>query len=205
MGLLWRKGATKYQKVVAIILSATIIGPFYLIFTHNFVAEPRVSELSSYASIVFTACLIFMLAYLYTKKLWRPAPVWHTYSKFKKVLLIPFVPLFLYGLFWVNLAISMPQVFTLLFGTDAVKRDVVVKDRHYSRRSCDYRLEPQTINAIFFHYCISESFFNQLPETAIESELLIKQSPLGYIVEDIRLLHKESIGSESLIVVDLKL
>jgi len=101
------------------------------------------------------------------------------------------MPLFIFGLFWINFSISAPQLFTLLFGAETVKRDVVLKDRHYSRKSCNYRLEPQSINAIFFHYCISEGSYNNLPDTKMESELLIKQSVLGYIVEDIRLIHKE--------------
>ena len=191
MGLLFRKGSTLNQKIVAAVFMAAFVGPAFLIFTHNFVAESIVSEFSSYASLVLTVLSVGILAYLYINEAWKPAPVWYSYSRFTRALLIPFIPLLLFGLFWVNLAISAPHLFTLVFGSNAVKLDMVVKDRHYSRRSCDYRLEPQSINTIFFHYCISESLYNQLPDKEMESELLIKQSFLGFIVEDIRLLHQK--------------
>ena len=191
MGLLWESGATKYQKIVAGILGAITIGPLFLMFTHNFIVEPRILEFSSYVSVVLTVCSVSIMAYLYAKELWKPASAWYKQSKFTRALVILFTPLFIFGMLWVNLVISAPQLYTVLFGSETVRWDVVVKNRYYSKRSCSYRLEPKSINAFYFYYCISESLYNLLPETEIESELLIKQSALGYVVEDIRLLSEK--------------
>lgn len=191
MELVQQEGANRYQKIVASIFAATLIGPLFFIFTHNFVYKPVVSKLSIYVSLVLTISSISMLAYLYFKDKWKPANAWFGYSKIKRILVIPFAPLFIYSLFWMNIAISAPHLFTLMFGVDAVKQDVVVKDRHYSRRSCKYRLEPKSISAMFFHYCISEGLYKQLPEGEIESELLIKQSLFGYFVRDVRLFRSQ--------------
>jgi hypothetical protein len=191
MGLLWRDESTKHQKILAIVFSVIMVGPLFLMFTHNFVVEPKVSEFSSYISIFFTVFLMLMVAYWYVKKLWKPAPSWHKYSRIKKVLVVPFGPLFIFVLLWINLAISIPQLFTLLFGTDTVKRDLVVKNRRYSSRSCNYRLEPQSIDTIGFYYCISEDTYSQLPDMKIKSELFIRRSIFGYAVQDIKLLQKK--------------
>lgn len=191
MNIFWNKKSTFAQNVTVYVLLAALIGPLFLIFTHNFVAESYYSKLSSYISIGLTCLSLFGFRYLYINNLWKPSPVWYSYSKIKRVLLAPFFPIFIFFLLWINLGISAPQALTLLFGTEVIKRDVVVKVRTNSRRFCDYRLEPQSTNGFLFHYCISESLYNQLPDTKIESELIIKKSAFGYIVEDIKLLDKE--------------
>ena len=189
MGLFFKKSATLSQKIVASLFMAAVVGPFVLVFSHNFVAESSVSEFSLYASLLLTVLTIGILRYLYINEAWKPDPTWYNYSRFKKTSLMLFFPFFIFGLFWINLSISAPQLFTSVFGSNAVKLDTVVKHYLYSKKiwTCDYRLKPSSIDAIFFHYCISKDLYNQLPDTPIESELLIKKSALGYIVEDIRL------------------
>jgi hypothetical protein len=96
----------------------------------------------------------------------------------------------IFGLFWVNIAISAPKLYTSAFGEIDIMHDVVKKKKTSSRRSCDYRLEPRSINTAFFHYCISESDYNRLPGDEIKSELLLKKSSFGYIVKHIRVTNK---------------
>jgi hypothetical protein len=187
MGFLWRKGSTKYQKIVAGALSASLIGPLFMIFTHNFVAKTFVSSSAIYISLALTLLSFTLVWYLRSKKLWEPAPVWYSYSKLTRTLIIPFAPIFIFGLFWVNFAISAPHLYTVIFGTEGIRNDVIRKDKHHSRRSCDYRLEPKSIDAIFFHFCISEEFYNRLPDGDLYGELVVKESSLGYAVEDIRI------------------
>jgi len=191
VALLWRNDSTKYQKIVAAIFSLTTIGPLFLMFTHNFVTNPNVSTFALHASITLTVIAMAFVGRLYTKGLWRPAPGWHESSRLKRILIIPFVPLFFGGMLWINLAISVPQLFTLIFGSEHVRQDVVTKDSHYSRASCDYRLKPKSVSAPLFHYCIPESLYNQLPDTELEAELLTKESALGYMIEDIKPIQRQ--------------
>ncbi len=187
MELLRKKGATKYQKVIAAIFTINIIGLVGRIFTHHFVTEPHFSRVAVYISLLLTLILITAVGFLYIRGAWRPTPVWYKYSAFKKIVLVPFIPIFIFVLFWVNIAISLPYLFTAVFGQTAIKNDVVIKDHSHSRRSCDYRLKPNSINVIFFRYCISEGLYNRLPGGEIEAELILKKSMFGYIVKNIRI------------------
>lgn len=194
MELLWVKGSTKYQKILSATLCLLTPGPLFLMFTHNFVNEPKVSTLSFYISLVLTVFFMLMLVYFYAMKLWKPEPAWYQHSKFRKASVILFMPVLVFFLFWINLSIAAPQLFTALFGDEMVIQDEVLKVKRYARNSCDYRLVPQSINTKFFHYCISPSFYNQLPATKMKAELIIKQSGLGYIVKDIKPLPKAPIN-----------
>lgn len=175
--------------MVATVLSFMFIGPLMLVFTHNFVTSPNISEFALSASVALTVIALASIGCLYAKGLWAPAPAWHELSRLKKTLSIPAIPLFLFGILWVNLAISLPQFFTLAFGVMHTRQDLASKELHHSRRSCDHRLKLKSVSAPLFHYCISESLYNQLPETEIYAELVIRESALGYSVEDILINH----------------
>ncbi len=190
MQLFWGKGATKHQKIINATFIITSIGTGFVIFTHNFVASPNIARFSIYASLALTLVSMAIVRYWYTKGWWSPAPTWYKSSLLKKIILLLLTPLFVFALFWSNLGTSIPQLFTAILGTYNVEKDIVIKSRHYSRRKCHYQLEPKSIDAIFFHYCISESLYNRLPTGEIEAELILKQSALGYTVEDIRPLHQ---------------
>ncbi|MAM00036.1 MAG: hypothetical protein CL583_16470 [Alteromonadaceae bacterium] len=189
MGSIWREGSEKHQHIVTAILGAPGFSLIYHFFTRNFVAEPKVLIYSIYISAALTAAFVAFLTNLYFKKLWNPATAWVKYSKLKNALLAPLIPLAIFALFWVTLAISAPQVFTVLFGVEAVKQALVEKQEGYSRRSCDHRLVLKSINTILFRYCISAEYYSELPDGEIVAELVIKQSVFGYTVEDIKLPH----------------
>lgn len=127
MGLLLKKGLTSSQKIVGSLLIAIFIGPTFILFTHNFVSEPWVSEFSCYLSLVLTVFSIVVMLYLYVKNLWRPAAAWYNFSKLKKVFVVTAMPFLVFGGLWINFAIFLPQVFTLAFGSVEVRSDVVKK------------------------------------------------------------------------------
>lgn len=184
MGSLFSKEATKNQKIVGTIFFVIMLAPVYSVFTRNFISEPGVAEFSTYASILLTGFSILTLTYLYAKKAWRPAAAWYEFSIFKKIVSLPLFLLFIFAIIWTNLAITAPQIYTSLFGVETVKIDVLIKAKR-NKLACPYRLKQKSINAILFRDCISKSFYNRLPDTPMESQLLIKQSSLGYIVKDV--------------------
>ena len=154
---------------------------------HNFVTEPGISELAIYMSISITIVSLIALTFLYATNRWRPAPKWYGYSTFMKIFVGLFTPVFIYGVFWINIAISLPHLFTVLFGETTIKTDEVTKVKSNSRRLCDFHLKVESIDAIFFRYCISNEIYNSLPDNKINTELIIKQSIFGYTVETINL------------------
>ncbi len=187
MELFWKEGSTKTQKILAVIITLATIGPIVLMLTHNFVPQPNVSKLATYISIILTILLISIIAYWYSNKLWRPSPAWYEFSKPKKAITIPAIPIAFFGLFWINTAISFPCLFTLLFGNNSFEQVWVIKDRHGSRRSCDYRLELAPNNPIFFYECISKAQYEQLPDKKIKTKAYLKKSRLGFIVRAVKL------------------
>lgn len=187
-GLFYQAGATKIQKIVTNIFFILLVGPAFFVFTGNFVYTAEVSKLSNYFSLILTVSAVSVLVHLFFKKKWKPGENWYSQTKIEKTLQIPLILLLIHSLFWINLAISGPHLYTFIFGVSGVKQDTVIKDRNFNRRSCDYELKPKNIDIVFFQYCITRDLYNQLPEGDIKSELIVKQSSLGYIVKDIRVL-----------------
>ncbi len=185
---LLKQSASKYQNILAYGNLVAFIGPAILMLTHNFVYEPRVFSFAVYASIFLVVLYCFAVLYLHRKGLWKPSPLWEKRSKLKRYLTLPLIPFFLFSLYWVNIAIALPWLYTTAFGTKNVMVDLVAKEWHASTTSCRYILEPKSVDQIFFYHCISKNLYDRLPGKSLIAELDITQSPLGYIVEDIRLV-----------------
>lgn len=187
----WREGSEKYQKIVISVLAMLTVGLAFFMFSHDFVAEPDWLIFSIYFSGFSILCSVVFFIRLYLTGVWDPAPAWFKYSKAKNFILLLSVPIFFFVIFWINIAVSLPHAFTVVFGAERVLEDLVEKNEIHSRRSCDYRLELKSVSPLLFHYCISKEFYSQLPDGEIVSELFVKQSIFGYSVEEIRVQHRK--------------
>lgn len=187
MALFSIEGVTKQQKVVVGITGLAGIGCFFSAVTHNFVASPIALDLALYASLTLTGVITIFVIYWHARGEWKLAPAWHGFSEGRKVIVLLFAPLLLWGMLWLNMTTSIPQLFTLTFGDENSRQDLVIKQKSSSRRSCHYRLKPKSVETAFFHYCIPENLYKQLPMAEMEAELIIQESSLGYVVENIRL------------------
>ena len=188
-----RKTITKKnQTILVTAIMVFIFSPFSIFFANNFVQSPSVSKFSVYIAGVFTVFFILLFIYLRIKNIWCPNRALDHYSKVKRAFLIAFMPAFFFMLFWINLAIPIPWLFTALSGEYHTRFDIVIKEKELGRRnrSCDFRFELKSVDPLFFHYCITENLYNQLPDEELEAELTIKESVLGYIVEDIKLINE---------------
>lgn len=93
-----------------------------------------------------------------------------------------------YGFAWMNIAVSAPQLITILFGEERSYLGKAVKDHVGSRRSCDFRLVPNAEKFWLFHYCIPYSQYVSLPEKELDALLRVKSSPLGTHYHEIKVV-----------------
>lgn len=186
MALLWEKETTKHQKVVMLVIFVATVGALYSCSKLHFVVEPNILRFASYISIVLTVFSFLYVIYLFHNNLWIPAPGWHEHSKVKKILLTASIPFFMFGLLWINLVTTAPQLFTVFYGINTIKPSLVIKDRNYSRRQCKYIIKLMSVHTVHFHYCISEYQYSILPDKEMRADLIVKQSLFGYIIEDIK-------------------
>ncbi len=91
----------------------------------------------------------------------------HT-SRFMKSIIFFFMPVFCIGLVWVALIHGIGSLISLSFGNKTEAIAELRKERHYSRRSCDYRLEGEFLDKAFpSHICIGKLNYQNLPANAI--------------------------------------
>lgn len=185
MSLFFIAGTKAWKKIVGSIFVALLLGALFSLLLHDFVAAPYVLKVAFYFSVGLTASSLLIPILLQQNSFLKPWSIFYGYSLTKKVVLASLLPFFVFGLFWINSAILLPRLFTSFFGTVNIKSDVARKVERRSRKSCDYRLDVKSIESGFFHYCISESHFNNLPDDEIRVKLRVKQSMVGYIVENI--------------------
>lgn len=187
--MLWAKNLSMYQKIVLMIFFVAFLGPFSLIFTGNFVPTTSHNRLALYFSLALTSILSIFIFYLYKNRLWISRLDWNRYSKLKKNIAVFASFATVVGIFWIDLAISLPHLYTEIFGKRALTIDTVTKENHYSRRSCEYRIQPRSIDFALFKFCISDTTYDRLPDENLRAKLILKQSRFGYAVEDIRVIN----------------
>lgn len=136
--------------------------------------------------------LALALGVLVTTFTWRA--YWTGRAKFRpktsrlmKGLAYFFVPFISVGFIWVALTHGVGSLISLSLGGE---REVMVelrKDRHHSRRSCDYRLEGGFLDKAFPSYiCIGETNYQKLPEKA-EYKIKGREHYLGFVADGVYL------------------
>lgn len=186
MGLIFLKRAKRWQKILTCILIASTVGALYALLNHDFVAIPFTLRVAEFFSLGITSVLMVERSIYYLNNRWRAKILFAGFSRFKATLYVLFMPLLVFGLIWINIAISIPRMYTSIFGVESTRNDTALKHYRRSRRHCDYRLNPKSIDPFIFHFCISERRYGMLPSDEIEVELKISSSVFGYIVQEIR-------------------
>ena len=183
-----RKSISLDHKVLGVVGGVSSIGLLFSLFSNDFVVDPVISEISVYISfgLIIFLCLIYWV--LYTKGVFCSFRESSLFPKgLKELSLFIGMLILFFWFFWVNSAFFVPKLFTEIFGEDATLTAEVKKQSRASRRGwgCRHRLEFDSFSRRLFFYCISEKTYNFLPDRGIEVELLVKQSELGYVVENL--------------------
>ncbi|MGC8122089.1 hypothetical protein [Marinobacter sp. VGCF2001] len=180
-----RKSISLDHKVLGVVGGVSSIGLLFSLFSHDFVVDPVISEISVYISLglIIFLCLIYWV--LYTKGVFCSFRESSLFPKgLKELSLFIGMPILFFWFFWVNSAFFVPKLFTEVFGEDATLIAEVKKQSRGRRGwSCRHRLEFDSFSRYLFFYCISERTYNFLPDREIEVELLVKRSELGYVVK----------------------
>lgn len=181
----------KCQKITSwLIMVASIfacIGLLEVSFMHNFMPVSGLLITSVYVALALALGLfVFFLVSMADGYF---VPGWNTFSKFKKLKIIFWFPIVMFGIFWLNFAYAIPYTYTELFGKSSIEEGTVVKVKHLAKKQCNYRLKPTSIavNNLSFYFCVSEAQYELLPIGEIKAKLHSKYSVFGYIVKEIKL------------------
>ncbi|MFZ6045434.1 hypothetical protein ACFW0H_04850 [Pseudomonas sp. CR3202] len=184
--MLYSKGVSRPQKVLGVFFMILTGGILWPVLHHDFVPDPSISTPTFHGAIAITLTTLAIIIYLKKQNL---LVVFGTLTRIQKLIGIVFSPIVIFLFIWANLAITIPHLYTLAFGQEFSRQDTAEKIKHRSRKSCDYRLKLQSIDFTFFHFCISESKYNQLQTGEMNAVVFGKKSRFGYTIERISLDH----------------
>ena len=143
----------------------------------SFIPTEAVKTFALWASFPLT--ILYLVFIVHCLKLPHVKHRVSEYSRRKKLFLSTLLSVFIYGLFWVNIAISVPQLFTLAFGQATIDIKTVSKSYSVSRRSCDHKLRIKKPRSNLVYTCINDNYYDRLPDKEFEVEFLTLQSNLG--------------------------
>ncbi|UVE16326.1 hypothetical protein NVV93_11950 [Pseudomonas sp. LS44] len=183
MALLWENGATTSQKISGqLLLLLAISTLIYFMFFKDFLPSQATSIASLYSSAGATTLTLIWIALQLHKNHWKPNnPEWGRMSTIKKVATIIICPFILFFIFWINLNYAIPRTIAITTGHTTTTEDDLLKTINHTRYSCDFRLKSEKFKGFLFELCVSESFFNKLPQGLFKAKLEIVESPVGIV------------------------
>jgi hypothetical protein len=158
----------------------------YPFIAHDF--SPNTDQYSHYflITVVITFLASAFLIYVLRKfniKVIRKKSYWDK-AEFNLGLLV--LPMLVFVLVWFNVAIAMPRLFTVYFGTESVIDDLGGKRKSFVRWNrklfrCELSI---TIDELQFpfNWCLSQNDFNELPDTKFPVRVHQKTTVYGTLV-----------------------
>lgn len=184
----------KAQKVHGRIVTALGFSALAPIFTHDFVPNPTFSKYAFYLAVLLGILYTAILLFSQREKLKTEFNKKSRWGKTKDVLLFSFAtPVIFSMIFWSLVAITLPHIYTSIFGNLTYKSAYYETD-YGSKYECRYQLEPDRAPFSLSHFCISNYVLNHLPEGDLKTQLTVKESKLGYIALSFKIL-KNSDGT----------
>ena len=191
MRLKWG-GSPRNQKVISsTVLLILALACIALFIPQTFVPYPGLTLMA--AILAFVANVFFFIFVWRSIREGAFKPSEESVRKFKdshqvkKIIMVPLCLVFFIFATFISLENNLPYIYTKLFGENGYMDDLIVKGTYTTRRSFGirYELSPKSIHS-FFRFTISKEEFDSLPEGEIPARLLIKESPIGFIVESIK-------------------
>ena len=186
------KDSPKNQELIARIwlINMALASVSWLFFPDSFVPDLALTQLAIPVSVVATGIFSFFVWKSYREGTFKPEKdAIKEFKKFfflKRLLMVISIPFLTLLPTILNLNYHFPYIYTASFGEMDNFDDMVVKGTYTLRRSflTYYELKPKSLNS-FFRFTISKEEFDSLPEGPVPGRLVIKKSPLGFIVESI--------------------
>lgn len=187
MSAFWKPNTPTPQKWLITLFLLVILGALVPMFSRSFVPSAAWQMQALYLSVLLTAAGGLWLWRLHRQKLWSPAGPWLDYGPIKRALMVPLCVAFFVGMLWLDIAGTLPMLYTSAFGVEHTEAASAEKKRGSGRRSCSYQLKVPSINYLFFEFCIDEEDFNRLPEGPLPARLSARQSYFGAKIHTIEL------------------
>lgn len=187
MSAFWKPNTPTPQKWLITLFLLVILGALVPMFSRSFVPSAAWQMQALYLSVLLTAAGGLWLWRLHRQKLWSPAGPWLDYGPIKRALMAPLCVAFFVGMLWLDIAGTLPMLYTSAFGVEHTEAASAEKKRGSGRRSCSYQLKVPSINYLFFEFCIDEEDFNRLPEGPLPARLSARQSYFGAKIHTIEL------------------
>ena len=187
MSAFWKSDTPSAQKWMIVIFLLVLLGALVPMFSRSFVPTSQWQMLALYLSLLLTAAGCFWLWRLYRQNLWRPAGPWLTYGPVKRALMTPLCLAFFVGVLWLDMAGTLPMLYTSAFGAETTELANAEKKRGTGRYACKHQLKVPSINYIFFEFCVDEDAFDRLPDGPLPARLSASQSYFGSRIHTIEL------------------
>ena len=187
MSALWKPNTPPQQKWLIAIFLLVLLGALVPMFSRSFVPSASWQLNALYLSLLLTAAGGFWLWRLYRQGLWQPAGPWLDYGPVKRALMTPLCLAFFVGVLWLDMAGTLPMLYTSAFGTEHTEAASAEKKRGSGRYACRHQLKVPTIHYLFFEFCIDEDAFDRLPDGPLPAQLSARQSYFGAKIHTIEL------------------
>lgn len=175
----FNKGSSRAQKYLISVFLLVIIGAAVPMFFRSFVPTPDWQEIALYISLLLSAAAGIWLRILHSRGLWRPAGPWLTYGPLKRWLMAPLCLAFFICLLWLDIAATVPMLYTAAAGDEISRPAAAEKKRGSGRKACRYQLKISEVKYILFEFCIDEDSFNRLPEGPLSARISARKSYFG--------------------------
>ena len=187
MGLFWKKGDSKYHKLIsAYIVIPSLPAFIHIVFIRSFLPNESTLITSMYLALLFTLAFVLII-YFYTKtNRWKPTKAWYNFSLKKKVGTFVSGVLLLFSSTWVTTGYAIPYLYTSLLHKNS--NEIIVTQKHTRSGNigdCSYTLSNDKMDKWLFQICINKEFYNQLPEVVNEVIIYKKTSSLGVIISNV--------------------
>ncbi|OUS14101.1 hypothetical protein A9Q89_01140 [Gammaproteobacteria bacterium 53_120_T64] len=168
-------------------------GFFYATYTEDFVIDTR--SAGNLVYIVLLTTLYITIKLFINKERVIPLEIdGKKASKLRWTLTSLMLVALLFWSIFINIAISAPRLFTVIFGIDA-KEIALFKKAGPSAGvyECVYRIKPKNgpyFTTFMAHHCITKNQHDKLTDQEFKAEMSRRKSVFGYIITDIQLPDK---------------
>ncbi|MDF1831413.1 MAG: hypothetical protein P1U52_03625 [Porticoccaceae bacterium] len=180
-----RKKRPFHEKTIYLLIPGCI----YAFYTQDFIINPTIVESLGAITVLLTSYIVIRVI---TKKetVINPIIAGKKTSRPRKFFTAIVMVFSLFVGIWVNIAIGVPRLFTIVFGENTNEIAAVEKDDSHKSLRCKYFLKPKPefyLTTAIAKHCITKKQYQTLSDQQIEAKMSLRKSILGHIIEDIQL------------------
>ena len=179
MALQFNKNSKLAGLLVSISIFTLIVSAVCGTFSNQFISSVFVK---TYAHIPAIVCVSLIFLWFHSSSFKHQIIFSGRFKLVKKLSFNLVWVVLIYGVAWVNFAISIPLAGNFIIGETTNFDDVVTKRKSKLRTPCKYQLDIKSMSDFNFDYCISEDEFNRLLPHPYETQITVKSSFFGVYV-----------------------